>query len=305
MSHPTGDEMNGFTVFVLLYGDHLELARRSLGSIAYNCDPALCRSIRVGMNAVSDRSRAAALELLTTIVPAGVETLVYDAGPHNRLKYPMMRKMFNDPKHRVVTPHTMWFDDDSCIDPDTDYTWWRRVYDRMQQADMIGKLYTFPVAPRQRQAIEAQPWYTGKLVPGKFTFATGGWWACRTKHLQRWDYPFRQLTHNGGDTVLGELMRQQGLSLRNFSEGVWINADEHGNASKAPRRGESRKPLWYNYPADEDTAAYHAFKIEAVDPNAGEWWVGRPKSEVIGQVQRTVDQLGRQYRRRPPQVPGL
>lgn len=288
------DEMNGFTVFCLLYGNHPQLAARCVGSIAYKIDPTLCRSIRVGLNAVSPATRTIVRELLSEIVPLEVEVLVYDAGEHNRLKYPLMRKMFYDRKHPIVTPFTMWFDDDSCLAPETPASWWGKVHVEMQQADMLGKLYNYPLTPPQRAAIEQQPWYAGKQVPSKFLFATGGWWCARTKLVQRWDYPFPQLTHNGGDTLLGELMRQQGYNLRNYSAGVWINADADGQASKAVRRGESKKPLWYNWPHDDSDRSHHQFAIDPYDPR---------KTMIVERALKPVDRLGRL--RRTPQVPGL
>jgi hypothetical protein len=59
---------------------------------------------------------------------------------------------------------------------------------------------------------------------------TGGWWVARTAFLQKWDYPFRELQHNGGDVILGELCRQQDAFMLSWHSRVTVN--------KAARRGE-------------------------------------------------------------------
>ena len=126
----------------------------------------------------------------------------------------MMRKMFQDPAHPIVTPFTVWFDDDSCLAPQTTAVWWSNLHKKMQAADMVGKLYRMRVQGYQAEGISRQKWFRGKEINPKthrFVFATGSWWCCRTQILQQWDYPFPDLVHNGGDTVLGELMRQQSL----------------------------------------------------------------------------------------------
>src|SRR6478736_223489 len=98
--------LNGFTVTAVLYGEHPSLARRCLGTIAMDADPNLCRSVRVGLNAVGPISRSHALTALRHL-PESVQVLVYDCGEHNRLKYPLLRKMLYDPKHPVFTPYIM------------------------------------------------------------------------------------------------------------------------------------------------------------------------------------------------------
>ncbi len=256
-------DMNGFTVACLLFGDHHELAKRCLWSIQDAWDPELCRSLRVGLNAVCPRTREVVREILDRLPPE-TEVLVYDS-PVNRFKYPMMRKMLHDPVNPVMSQFVMWFDDDSCIVEGARRTgWWDKVHIQMQASDMIGALYKYPVQSRQAVMIMRQSWYANRPVGPMFMFATGGWWTCRTRILQKWDYPFRELTHNGGDTVLGELMRQQKYRLDNFREGVWINADNEGRESKAARRGRSTPRLWApNWKPDDDA---HRFDITPYDP---------------------------------------
>jgi hypothetical protein len=53
-----------------------------------------------------------------------------------------------------------------------------------------------------------------------YRFATGGWWVANMDFLRRWDYPFKALHHNGGDSILGEVLRQQGLTPKHWAEGL-------------------------------------------------------------------------------------
>lgn len=262
----------GFTACALLYGDYPRLARRCLGSIVHRLDPALVPDLRVLLNAVSPAARDAAVEILRG-VPADTRVLVYDS-PVNRLKYPMMRKALYDQARPVVTPYFAWFDDDSCLAPESSAAWWSDLHHAMQAADLVGKLYRLDVRAGQAGAIVRQPWFAGKAVGAghRYLFPTGGFWCARASILYRWDYPFLDIEHNGGDAVLGELCRQQGYRVADFSRGVWVNADETGAPSRAPRRGESHRPVWASnphtaggphYPADH---AHHAFEVEPFDP---------------------------------------
>jgi hypothetical protein len=258
-----GEEVNGFTACVLCFGNHVDLAHRCLGSICNAANPALLRSLRIGLNQACSETRALVREVASVLSPT-TEVLVYDCGDHNRYKYPVMRKMFHDPRKPIITPFTMWFDDDSYLD-DVDARWWSKIHQVMQTTDMLGALYQIRLKGNQGKAIVRQPWYNGKPLMPKFRFATGGWWTIRTRILQQFDYPFKDIVHNGGDTVLGELIRQQDLRLASFREGVRINADMDGRESNAPRRGLSLSPVWYNFPAAQDQR-YHSFVLEAVDP---------------------------------------
>jgi hypothetical protein len=78
-------------------------------------------------------------------------------------------------------------------------------------------------------------------------FATGGFWVIKTELLYRYNYPWPELDHNGGDSLLGELCLQQDLRLQQFKEGVKINASRDGKESAAKRRGTSQKPLGHDF----------------------------------------------------------
>ena len=73
----------------------------------------------------------------------------------------------------------------------------------------------------------------GVTKPG-VSFMTGGYVWLRTDIMRQLDWPDERLNHNGGDTLLGEAIRQQGLPRHHFDYGVAVN--------KAKRRGLSERP---------------------------------------------------------------
>src|ERR1039458_9059973 len=103
---------NGFTVSVVCFGDHYELAHRCLAHLIVALDFRYVFSVRVALNNVGSRTRDFVFSALSQLKEVH-EVLIYDAGSFNRLKYPMLRKMLYDPDHPVVTPYFMHFDDDS------------------------------------------------------------------------------------------------------------------------------------------------------------------------------------------------
>jgi len=228
-----------FTICVLLYGDHTELADKCLRSIAETIRVEDFQ-LRVGLNAVSDRTR--------NWVKSWIHPDCIWESEENIHKYPMMRAMIHEARP-VTTEYLMWFDDDSYLeghkleeDASTS-PWLLHVDSMMSTADMLGSIYVKGWEGNQAEFVKAQPWYAGKEPAGRrLKFATGGWWTIRTELLYKYDYPWPDLDHCGGDTMLGELCHQQDLRLRHFSTGVKINAGHSGVESEAPRRGFTQKP---------------------------------------------------------------
>ena len=228
-----------FTIFALLYGNHPELAARCVSSIApYVGDRA---ELRVGLNTVGGKTRKM---VNSQAGPGGAISKVYDYG-ENILKYPMMRRMFHDPDAPIKTPYIMWFDDDSFVKPDASQQrpWLDIVSEAISQADMLGSVYSLNYRGDQHKWIAAQPWYAGKAARPKASFATGGWWCIRTEVVQQYNWPPEALQHRGGDVMLGELLRQQDRTLKQFRTGVAINANDAGQESKAARRGHDETPI--------------------------------------------------------------
>jgi hypothetical protein len=206
----------GFTVCVLLYGDYPDLAARVLTSLK----PVLeVTEYRIGLNAVSPETQRIAEDWAGGQAASRPVLFFQDKANRNIAKYPLMRQMLHlNPSSDDV----MWFDDDSHLDADAGDEWWTRVaqYWKSSKATQIGLLHSIKQRGRQYAVISRLPWYGGKLVDSghKFRFATGGWWVADRQFLARHDYPFPALFHNGGDSILGELLRQQGASLVSATE---------------------------------------------------------------------------------------
>lgn len=223
-----------FLVLALFYGDHPQLAQR--------CGETLRRlwntgrvDMRVGLNEVSPRSRA----LLEELLP-GVEMLSADPQIY---KHPMMRRLLYT--YAGDATHMIWFDDDSCLLPGIDaHAWLDVVATRARDLrGTLGSLYTSRLTPAQKEWIRRQPWYRGREIPDVVTFSTGGWKVAALEQLRRWDYPFPNLRHAGGDASLGALLYQEGLEPEQFRVGLAINADAQLRESQAWRRGDS-EPAW-------------------------------------------------------------
>jgi len=223
-----------FTICVLLYGNHYDLARRCITSIVGSGLPEGV-SLRIGLNAVcADTQR---------FVRATCPQAMFFEHAINRHKYPVMRDMVHG-KHRVDTPYFMWFDDDSYLTRPLD-EFLSTVAAAIQTADLLGSPYTMKWRGNQKAFVRSRSWYAGKdpATRDVLRFMTGGWWTIRTQLLYRFDYPWTELDHCGGDSMLGELCYQQDLRMQKFRTGVCINADWQGRESASDRRGFAQDPL--------------------------------------------------------------
>src|SRR5688572_16582320 len=99
-----------FTVAVLLYGDHPELARRCLNSIH---PTEWVGEVRIGLNRVSLRTRKFALAWAERWPTSRVTfyEAVWARPDVPAFKYPVMRHMLR----RLLSPLVCWFDDDSYL----------------------------------------------------------------------------------------------------------------------------------------------------------------------------------------------
>lgn len=231
-----------FTVAVLLYGDHPDLAERCLGPL-WPLQRSGLIDLRIGMNECSfataayvDRNRAAAN------VVREIE---------NIHKYPMMRKL------RDAAPlksFWMWFDDDSYISHPNPVEWLAGIKRRLQGADVVGQLWKMALSGNQHEWIRRRDWYVGKEVRARQTisFPQGGWWATASANLLNNDWPDPDIERKGGDVMFGEMCRQQGLRISDVGmkyEDVRINADKEGRHSRSKTRGPMPlpKPVGYDY----------------------------------------------------------
>jgi hypothetical protein len=230
-------------VFGLGYGDHPKLAQRLFESWARWLDePDI--TFHIGLNNTCAKTTQLAINLQHQHSSVGV---YYGDEPF--YKYPMMRAMF---KYELTEPKPahlfMWFDDDSLIRADAPDSFFHDVRATMQDADMIGSIWTMPQTLGQFYHLKAQPWFTGKTHPKQQArFATGGWWTIRSELIKKHDWPPAHLEHNGGDVLLGQLCYEQGYRLRDYTRGLGINCDDTLKCSSAKRRGFSQPPIGTNY----------------------------------------------------------
>ena len=207
-----------FSVCAIFYGDYPVLADRLLKSLIKSNNVV---DFRFGLNAVSQATKDLVQNWALQKMHS-TPVYIYEAEDNGNLgKYPLMRAMFKDsykPAKKI-----MWFDDDSYVADEAGVAWWDAVAVlATQNKTQIGSLHYMMQRGYQYKAIQQQPWYTNKVVNSKhrFYFATGGWWVADTDFLLKWDYPFPALYHNGGDSILGELIRQQNGTLYHYSLGL-------------------------------------------------------------------------------------
>lgn len=228
-----------FTVCALLYGgtEYHHLHRRCLQS--FQNLPSHCE-LRVALNSVTCVETRELLGQLADKLRGRLSLI----DGENMPKYRRMRQLLEiQPVGRIV----MWFDDDSYLDARVaqDPTeWLSRISTELVSCDMLGSIYRLRAwKPGQEQWIRAQPWFRGLPIPDQPSFITGGWWAARASLLVETGWPWPELSHNGGDVMLGVCMQQSGVKQRHFRESVRINADGDGRESAAKRRGLSEPPL--------------------------------------------------------------
>lgn len=228
---------------VLGYGDHPELLGRCLESLVTRPHARLDR-LTIALNAPSDRTYGEALRWLRhlRLTPNALH-----ASRENRRKYPVMRDLLR--KDWSGSEFVMWFDDDSCLRPETSADWWDDVYEAARDMDFVGRRLYCGLGGAQAAYVRSRPWYRGvPVVRGwRVPFPVGGWWVARRSVLLEHDWPPPDLGHNGGDVMLGALIQQQGLRFHHWHHGVAVNADEQLRDDKCPRRGVSEPPLGSDY----------------------------------------------------------
>lgn len=271
------------TIAVLCYGNHPELAKRCLDSIkrALPVSGFVLKDVRIALSEVCAETRDAADSWCRDLSDRGISVLQY-LPQGNPGKYPLMRKMLLED---ASTPGdwVMWFDDDSYL-TDGSAKWWNRLSVASRQADMLGQLWEWPVRGNQLSWMRTRPWFNPAVpvrlskhprIRGKpaFQFCQGAWWLLRRSVLVDFDWPDRHIRHNGGDSMLGEVLRQHGRKIQAFSEGVRINADAAGTHSKSKRRGMSLTPVGADYVGQSYDLSFHEFNMERIE------WQAQKKSK--------------------------
>ena len=207
-----------FNICTVTYGDYPELIGRTLESIKVSIPLESCvKDIRIGLNEVSDASFQYVMDWAAHFGRCCPVFVYRPVGNVNVGKYPLMRRMFQEePTVFSESEFVMWLDDDSYFDlSESLQDWWNHVSCCLQEHTVVGLIHHIRSRGNQHLGIKEQPWYTGKSIDGRhrFRFATGAWWAARSSFLEKWDYPFSEIHHNGGDSILGELCRQQEASI--------------------------------------------------------------------------------------------
>lgn len=201
-----------FSVCTIIFGNYENIAKRLLKSIRHF---SFIKDIRIGLNAPSEESRQLVHEWAKANSKHCRIFVFEEIASQNLGKYPLMRQML---RYANLASHVMWFDDDSYLDNAVGIDWWQQVDREAKKAAQIGAIHKIMQRGRQFEAIKNQPWYNLKLVNSRhrFTFATGGWWVAKSSVLMEANYPFVELYHNGGDSILGEFLRQQNKKLVQF-----------------------------------------------------------------------------------------
>lgn len=217
-------------VLALLYGPHVYLHRRLLDSFKRFLPQNV--PVTLWLNQVEKSTKDRVAE----------EAGRYDVidSTENVRKYVAMRAMMT--RHDVPRPDWwIWFDDDSHI---VKADWWSQMTTfierrRRENVCYIGQKWFVHHLPGQWDFITKATWYRGKppdIIKGKpgVYFATGGYWWLRADVQLMLDWPDVRLNHNGGDTLLGEAIRQNGLPLHNCDYGVKVNDGVRRGFSEAP-----------------------------------------------------------------------
>ena len=242
-----------FTVFVLCYGDHTELAKTCIEGILKTL-PKKRLDLRIGLNAVCQST----LDFVQSL--GSVVTKIYNH-PENAKKYPVMREMFRDPSAPITTPYLVWFDDDTKI---VDPMWAQRLSETIIANHREGsRLYGTKMYHDLRAMssdihrpdlwFRNSDWYRNVQLrlPNKqmlatngscIDFAVGYFWALATETMKQANIPDVRLNHNGGDITIGAQVHQVGGKIKDFNAGkkhVWCPTKEKGG-----RRGYSETFPW-------------------------------------------------------------
>lgn len=229
-------------IHCLLYGKYHHLHERLLKSLhqhAQGCP------VRIWCNQVCPDTVARLIELRHK----SSNNWTIQLSDINVPKYHVMRQMFQafktEEADRNPALWALWFDDDSWIHMPDWWSYMSRYIDARPHVTYIGKSYYVHHLPGQDKFFEQAPWF--KNVPWEqcptknptikkpgITFAQGGYWWLKTDWIRVLDWPDPRLSHNGGDTLLGEALRQQGVTITNCCYGV--------NTNDAPRRGLNEVP---------------------------------------------------------------
>jgi len=222
-------------IFALLYGNHSDLHKRLLDSFDKHIPEIPDIEVHLWCNTVGETSRKRINASRYSVTFSEV----------NLPKYKAMEILFKKPK-QMGEDHdwVVWFDDDSYI---TDPAWLAAALALAFKPEVryMGQPWYVHHLPGQWEFIKESEWFKSRppeMLPTRdprkkkagVSFAQGAYWWLRVDALRALDWPDPRLKHNGGDTLLGEAVRQQGWQLNKCQFGVSIN--------EAGRRGMNERP---------------------------------------------------------------
>ena len=231
-------------IYGLIYGDYHAMHRRFVNSLkaALPEDKLEDESIKVTIwgNQPCDE---------TDSMMRDIPEFIWSPTSSNIPKYKLMREQLFTITNPDDYDWMVWFDDDSWISrPDV---WWNTMMEVIrtrakQNVCYIGECWFWCWKPGQWKSVEEAKWFKG--VPARIDhrkrpaveFAQGGLWWLRSDVRKLLDWPDPRLSHNGGDVLLGEAIRQQGLPFHKVHSKIGFLSNN------AVRRGYREKPLGAN-----------------------------------------------------------
>jgi GT2 family glycosyltransferase len=224
-------------VCALLFGNYHPLHKRLVDSLKRHVP----RHVKVHLwcNQVCDPTK----KMLQGLPPEYTVTFSDENVP----KYKAMYKMFAAVKAGDYD-WVCWFDDDAHI---VAVDWYPKLveYLKLKAKENIcymGQSWFLHYKTGQAEFVAASKWYKGRALEiikkrPAVTFAQGSYWLLRTDVLRQLDWPDERLNHNGGDTLLGEAVRQQNLPFHKNHYGVRPN-DARRRGYQEPPAGVVNKP---------------------------------------------------------------
>lgn len=240
-----------FTICVLCYGPHTDIAKKCLSSLLATVPPE-----RMDLRVATNEAAPATIDFLKTLPISKLYV-----NPTNRHKYPVMRDMFWDPTKPIETNYIIWLDDDTwAVQPHwlsdlaqtiiDGHPYGYRMFGNIMYHDL--SIYS-KGGGRPDTWFRESPWHRGKFFRTRggqqetpngsvIDFAVGWCWALSTEAMRLADIPDRRLGHNGGDITIGEQLHQAGFMIRQWNKGKSLIACP--SREQGGRRGYSEKFPW-------------------------------------------------------------
>ena len=212
------------TICLLMYGDYPELHRAAISGLMKS--DLRNANVRIWCNIVCEET----LKMLLSARPAGWWIYV---NTENRPKYKLMRDIFHDTRYPIDTPWVTWLDDDTML---IKSDWATHTLEHLQgnkSIDFCGMDTNGRYYPGAYNVVKQAKWYTGvKFGRGISRHVYGAYWWMKTDVMRALNWPDTRLSHNGGDWLLSEALRQQRYKQQDFSYGIKVQL-------RALRRGLS------------------------------------------------------------------